>query len=413
MNEIVVPSAAATLLGGPLRPDAPALDALFDTIAAGSAQREYERILPHEPLGLIRSTKLGALRLPVEAGGAGVSFRELFGVVLRLATADANVAHILRNHFTFVERYARTPRNAAEEGWRRAVAEGAIVGLANTESDAKVVGGSPFATVLRPDGDGWRISGRKYYSTGTIFSDLVLVRVATPEGGNASLILPVKREGIEIVDDWDGIGQRLTGSGTTIFNDVRVEPDEVVPDGTSVGYGTAYSSTLPQLYLTTVNAGILAAVLRDATALLKSRKHTYFFAPTAVATEDPILQQALGEISAAAYAAEALVLATADALDAADALRASGASSEEVNAAAHGAALKAARAKVIIDDLTLRSASQLFDVGGASAAHRAVNLDRHWRNARTLASHNPRSYKARLLGLHAIDGTPLPPSSFF
>ncbi|MFG1378614.1 acyl-CoA dehydrogenase [Xanthobacter autotrophicus] len=411
MNEIVASPAPDS--AGPLSPSSPALDALFGVIGEGAANREFERILPHEPLALIRKAKLGALRLPVEAGGAGASFRDLYGVVLRLAAADANVAHILRNHFTFVERYARLPSDATQEKWRRAVAAGAIVGLANTETDAKVVGGSPFSTVLVPDGDGFRISGRKYYSTGTLFSDLVLVRVATPEGKSASLILPVQRAGIDLVDDWDGIGQRLTGSGTTVFNNVRVEPEEVVPDGQNVGYGTAYSSTLPQLYLTTVNAGILRAVLADATAVLRRRTHTFFFAPAEVPTEDPILQQTIGEIASNAFAAETLVLATADALDVADRLRASGASPDAVNEAAHDAAVRAARSKVVIDDLVLRSASQLFDVGGASAAHRNLNLDRHWRNARTLASHNPRAYKARLLGRLEIDGTPLPASSFF
>ncbi|MFG1477979.1 acyl-CoA dehydrogenase [Xanthobacter sp. V4C-4] len=411
MNEIVSP--ALPDFTSPVGPDSPTLDALIELIAAGASTREFERILPHEPLALIRKARLGALRLPVEAGGAGASFRDLYSVALRLAAADANVAHILRNHFTFVERYARLPKNAAEERWRRAVAEGAIVGLANTESNAKVVGGAQFATVLQPDGEGWRITGSKYYSTGTLFSDFVLVRAATAEGRNASLILPVSREGIELVDDWDGIGQRLTGSGTTVFHNVRVEPDEVVVDADGVGYGTAYSSTLPQLFLTTVNAGILRAVLKDATALLKSRTHTFFFAPAPEPTEDPILQQTIGEISAYAFTAETLIATSADALDVVDRLRATGAPAEAVKEAAHEAAVRAARAKVVIDDLVLRAGSQLFDVGGASAAHRNANLDRHWRNARTIASHNPRAYKARLLGRLEIDGTPLPASSFF
>ncbi len=411
MNEIV--SSPPLDFSGPIGPGAPALDALIDVIGEGASRREFERILPHEPLALIRKARLGALRLPKDRGGAGASFRELFSVVLKLAAADANVAHILRNHFTFVERYGRIPRNPTEEKWRRAVADGAIVGLANTESDAKVIGGAPFATVLTPDGAGYRISGRKYYSTGTLFSDFVLVRVATAEGANASLILPVNREGIELVDDWDGIGQRLTGSGTTVFENVRVEPEEVVVDGAGIGYGAAYTSTLPQIFLTSVNAGILRAVLKDATALLKGRKHTFFFAPAETPTADPILQQAIGEISANAFAAETLVLATADALDAADRLRAAGAPEEAVRDAGHDAAVKAARSKVVIDDLVLRSATQLFDVGGASAAARASNLDRHWRNARTIASHNPRAYKARLLGQLEIDGTPLPSASFF
>ena len=52
-------------------------------------------------------------------------------------------------------------------------------------------------------------------------------------------------------------------------------------------------------------------------------------------------------------------------------------------------------------------------VGGASATKRSFNLDRHWRNARTLASHNPGTYKARAIGDHVINGTPLPINGFF
>ena len=66
-----------------------------------------------------------------------------------------------------------------------------------------------------------------------------------------------------------------------------------------------------------------------------------------------------------------------------------------------------------MDELTLRSATALFDVGGASAATKGKNLDRHWRNARTLASHNPAVYKAQLVGAYELHGTRLPPLGFF
>ena len=68
---------------------------------------------------------------------------------------------------------------------------------------------------------------------------------------------------------------------------------------------------------------------------------------------------------------------------------------------------------MIVDELSLRSANALFDVGGASAATRRKNLDRHWRNARTLSSHNPASYKAQAIGGYEINGTRLPSLGFF
>jgi alkylation response protein AidB-like acyl-CoA dehydrogenase len=63
---------------------------------------------------------------------------------------------------------------------------------------------------------------------------------------------------------------------------------------------------------------------------------------------------------------------------------------------------------VAIIPLVLEATGQIFDVLGASATDRGLALDRHWRNARTVASHNPHLYKARLIGDHALNGA-LPP----
>ncbi|MGX6449018.1 acyl-CoA dehydrogenase, partial [Patulibacter sp. S7RM1-6] len=82
-------------------------------------------------------------------------------------------------------------------------------------------------------------------------------------------------------------------------------------------------------------------------------------------------------------------------------------------AAATAAALRAAQAKVVVDALAQRWTAAIFDVGGASATRRALDLDRHWRNARTLASHNPTPYKARAVGDHEINGAALPANGFF
>lgn len=308
------------------------------------------------------------------------------------------------------EQYIRTPRSAQARRWRDAVADGAIIGLANTELGTSVVGGAAPDTRLTPDGHGYRLNGTKYYSTGTLYADYTLVRAVGPGDALAVVIIPTGRDGVEIVDDWDGIGQRLTASGTTHFHSVRVEPDEAVFDREGAGYGLAYANTQAQLFLTTVNAGIIRGILNDATALLRDRRRGFYHAPAARPADDPILQQAIGQIAANAFAAETVVLAAADALDAVARRRDEGIDDP---ALAHAAALAAAKAKIVVDDLALRSGGLIFDVAGASATLRAANLDRHWRNARTLASHNPASYKAMAVGAHAIHGTPLPAKGFF
>ncbi len=394
-----------------LDPRSPDLQALLDHIAEGESERERERVLPFEAIDLIRRARLGALRIPAEVGGGGSSIRELLEIVVRLGEADANVAHILRNHFSVVERLVRRPKDEQSRQWQKAVADGAIIGLATTELESPKVGDVTPNTTLTPDGSDYLLNGTKYYSTGTLYSDYVLVRAADPSGANGATIIPVQRDGVELIDDWDGLGQRLTATGTTHFRNVRVKREEIVFDAPDVGYGVPYSNTFAQLFLTAVNAGIVRAILRDATALVRSRKRTFYYAPNEHPIDDPLLQQTVGQIASAAFAAETVVLAAADALDVAtDAFDAGNANAVEE---AHRAALLSAKAKIVSDELAIRSGSLLFDVGGASATKKATNFDRHWRNARTLSSHNPTTFKARSIGQYEISGTPLPAKGFF
>lgn len=385
-------------------------EALFARIAEGASERERERILPFEQIEWLRQARFGALRLRREDGGRDASFRDLFGLVIRLGAADANVAHILRNHFTVAEQYARRPRTEQERLWQRAVLDGAIIGLGNTELGTPRAGATPPDTTITPDPGGYRLNGVKYYTTGTLYSDFVLVRAADPSGAVAAVIVPTKRQGVEIIDDWDGAGQRLTASGTTHFRNVRVEQEEAVFDREGIGYALAYANTQPQLFLTAIVAGIIHGIRDEAATLVNSRGRNFYHAPAERPADDPILRQAVGQIAAYAFAAEAAVLAAADAFDVISRARDAGRDDSEL---AHAASLAAAQAKVVVDEFAIRSGSLIFDVGGASATKRTLNLDRHWRNARTLASHNPDSYKAMAIGAHVISGAPLPDKGFF
>ncbi|GGF89910.1 acyl-CoA dehydrogenase [Azorhizobium oxalatiphilum] len=409
MNQIITPPRPS--FTGPLTHRSPELADLLAFIAAGAAERDRERIHPLDVFDLIRSARLGALRLQAADGGPGATLRELFEVVIALAAADPNIAHSLRNHYAFVERFSLSRTVLHRAKWAGIVAEGAIVALASTELGSARVGASPFATKLRRDGDGFRLSGTKYYSTGTLYADYVQVRAAGPDDEVLTAIIPTTRSGVERIDDWDGAGQRLTGSGTTHFDDVRVEADEVEPDSLTAGYGVPHSNSVAQLLVTATVAGILRNVETDAVALLASRKDRHFyFAQTERVADDPLLQEIVGRISADAFAAEAVILAAADAHEAVFQARARG---EPDAALAHAASVAAAKAKLVVDELTIRDAGHIFDVAGASATRRAKNLDRHWRNARTLASHNPAALKARALGDYALHGTQLPEKGFF
>ncbi|SPM43246.1 Acyl-CoA dehydrogenase related to the alkylation response protein AidB [Mycobacterium numidiamassiliense] len=364
---------------------------------------------PLRGLKLVRDHRLGAVRLARDLGGAGYTLTEFFDHVIALAAADPDLAHILRIHYSLVEELQVTPTRPGSDRWIGIVAEGGLIGGTNTELSQKSVGGNNRDTRLAATEGGLRLRGRKFYSTGAQFSDYLRVTAQDDDGAPTAVVIPADRAGVEHADDWDGIGQRQTGSGTTIFEDVVVEADEVFPLGATIGVDRPRGAFL-QLYLHAVAAGILRALAADAAALVRGRSRTFTFAAADQPTADPQLLAIVGEIDAVAYAAQALVRSAAAELGAAaDAAYSTGIDTELEKRSS----IAAARVKVAIEEPALRAASRIFDAGGASAIQASAVLDRHWRNLRTLFSHNPAVYKARILGDIAVNGVEPPDTSFF
>jgi alkylation response protein AidB-like acyl-CoA dehydrogenase len=364
---------------------------------------------------MVKAAGLGAFRVPAALGGAGASFRDLFVMLLDLAEADCNVAHLLRNHYRFVEQQLVSADAELRDRHLRRVVEGSLFNSAAGELVPHAVG-SPewyrFGTTLVEDGDGFRLTGTKYYTTGTMFCDYVSV-LATREGqGLVSATIPVAREGVECMDDWDGMGQQHTASGTTRFDNVRVEAEEVF-DTYKLLDGVRppnYYDPLCQLWLQAVVAGELRNVVSDAVRVLQTRKRGFSHGPTNAVTEDPLLQETIGHLAAAAFAAETMVLSAAEALDAA---YESNVDNVPSKVAVVEAQLRCALVKIHLDGVATDAATKLFDVAGASAAKQEFNLDRHWRNIRTLVSHNPTAYKAQAVGAHLVLDEPFPDNGYF
>jgi alkylation response protein AidB-like acyl-CoA dehydrogenase len=396
-----------------LKLGSPELKALFEEIAAGAAAREADRIAPHEQIRQIIDAGLGRLRIPVAEGGAGVSLRELFQFLIRLAEADSNVAHILRVHYWFVEAQLQRPATDPLRARHLAlVNQGHVFGNGFSEQSQRPVG-LYFDTSLTPDptSNGYRLRGKKYDSTGSLFSTYTVIFASTPRGTLATAVISVDREGLKLEDDWDGFGQRLTGTGSTVLDNVFVAEEEVEEfPGPDDLQPPAYQYAFLQLYLQALAAGILRAVRNDAVTLVRRRKRNFSHAQAKEPTSDPQLLQVVGEIAADAFAAEAIVLAAADVIEEAARSVENGLPDK---AAAERAQIAAAQAKVAIDGFAHETASRLFDAGGASATQAIYNLDRHWRNARTASTHNPAFAKATAVGSFYVNGKAPPLNGFF
>ena len=396
----------------PTLPGTQAWAELLAQIAAGAKDRDLTDENPFEQVAALKRAGFGTLRLPKSLGGAGLTVPQLFSAVIEVAAADPIVAHIFRTHFWFTEERLRNASDPITKGWLEKIAAGKTFGNAFSEKGSLAVGSLVFNTRLLPDGaGGYRLTGEKYYSTGTLFSDYLTVTATTDHDSVASVIVPVDREGVRIVDDWDGFGQRRTGTGTTTFTEVAVAADEVLTDNAYDADATPtvqYASL--QLFIHAIVAGILTNVVDDGVALLRSRSRNFSHALTENPTEDPLLQRQLGVLASTAYVARAAVLDAAAAIGAATDSEVDGVPDAEL---ATQAQLKVAKVKVHLDDVAPEAATRLLELGGASAASRQRNLDRHWRNIRTITLHNPVAYKARVIGQNLLDGTPVPANAYF
>ena len=395
-----------------IRPDSAELTELLDRIRAGAEEREREVKPPFEPIRWIKEAGLGRLRIPVEEGGGGASLRELFATLIALAEADSNVAHILRTHYWFVEQQLVSADPDARARGLALVNSGALVGNGFSEQ-SKLPVGLYFETAFTQDPNGgYRLNGAKYYSTGTLYSDYTQIWAAAPDGRIAGAVIPIDRQGVTIEDDWDGFGQRLTATGTTRLSDVYVAEDEYFdlgePDGEQP---PTYNGAFLQLYLQAVTAGVLRSVRNDAVALAKRRARNFSHAAVPQSpSDDRQVLQVVGEIASNAFAAEAIVLIAAERLQEAYESVVDGAPTPE---AAEAAQLAAAEAKVAVDSFSYATAAKLFDVGGASATQSIYNLDRHWRNVRTISTHNPTFLKASAIGDNIANGASFPANAYF
>lgn len=381
---------------------------VFDRIALGAVEREESGRLAIEELGWLRDAGVTAVRVPKELGGGGASLRQLFLLMTELAAAESNLPHALRIHFRFLEDRWRERDTERGQDWLRRIAGGAILGTAVSEREGKFH--EPATTLKLLDGR-LLLNGTKYYSTGALYADYVTVSVARQDGSRAIAVVPSGAPGVKLLDDWAGFGQRASASGTSIFTDVEItDPAQIFPP---VGAVVGHLAFLQLFHLATV-AGIVRRAIDDTADFVRQRQRSYPQSGVDRQSDDPLVQQVLGRADAVAHALRDIVLATADSLDAAEDARWAfrtapeaqqiPAWDERVAATEIKAELDAYRAQIVVLDLGLKITNEIFEVGGSSALDRKFHLDRHWRNARTLASHNPVIYRQRQLGDYLLNG---------
>ncbi|MDX6371072.1 MAG: hypothetical protein QOD98_60 [Nocardioidaceae bacterium] len=385
-------------------PEAVAVAAdLGERFAKGAAERDADRVLPVAELDELSESGLLAVTVPAAYGGANLSAETLAEVFRLLAAGDPSVAQVPHSHFVYVNalRHASTP--AQQAFFFGEVLAGKRFGNAQSEIGTKHV--RDFRTTLRPAAGGWVLSGEKGYATGALLADWIPVLAHLGDDGPMHVAWVERRAvGVSVVDDWEGMGQRTTASGTVRLDEVRVPEDRVTPWHLTFDGPQTYGA-FAQVLHAAIDAGIARAAVAEAAEFVTTRSRPY---PDAIAelgierhADDPTVVQAFGELELAVRGAEALVAEAGRAIDRADA--------DLTVDTAGAASLAVAAARAATTSASVDAASRLFEVSGTRSALDSLNLNRHWRNARTHTLHDPAAWKVRHLGRYALEGT-LPPN---
>lgn len=357
-----------------------------------SAVRDQERRLPHVELDLFSGSGLWGISVPKAFGGAGVSNVTLAKVIRLIAEADGSLGQIPQNHFYALE-VLRV--NGSPEQQKRLYAE-ALAGLrlGNALAELGTKTALDRTTRLSRDGEGYRINGRKFYSTGALYAQRIPTSVIDENGVQQLAFVPADSEGLTVIDDWSGFGQRTTGSGSVVFENVYVDARDVVAFQSAFERPTTVGP-LAQILHAAIDTGIARAAFEDALHFVRTRTRPWIDSGIEKAVDDPLTLSSFGKLSIRLYAAEALLDRAGEYLDIAQA----DANADTVAAAS----IAVAEARAISTEISLAAGSTLFELAGSQATLAEHGLDRHWRNARVHTLHDPVRWKYHAIGNYYLN----------
>ncbi|MFB7933820.1 SfnB family sulfur acquisition oxidoreductase [Streptomyces sp. NPDC056039] len=389
MTQVIADDAEAIAVAGELAAE----------FAREAALRDAERILPRAELDRLSASGLLGITVPRSHGGAGVGARTLGEVIRLLSAADPSIGQIPQNHFFFVEVLKENGTAAQRDLFYAELLAGRRFGNALAEKGTRHA--LEFATRLEPRPDGsYTLTGTKNYSTGALFAHWIPVFALGPDDSLTAAFVPYDAPGVTVVDDWDGIGQRGTASGTVRFEDVHVPADRVVPHHLTFERPEVFGA-FGQFIHAAVDTGIARGALEEGGELIRDIARPWGESGADRANEEPLVIHRFGELALLVRAAEALLDRAGDTIDAARS-----ASDDAGLAAEASVAVAAARAQA--DTAALTVANDVFALIGTRSVTGGRGLDRHWRNARTHTLHDPRRWKIQHLGNHALNGVAPP-----
>lgn len=386
--------------------------ALAAAFATTYPVRDRRNEFPAEEMATLKASGLLALPVPTAYGGLGAACPDIIRAVMTLATGNPSVAQMFAVHCilgaVFVGDFASEAQKQRLFG--DIVNKNVFLGNASAERQAKHLYAFETTFTPTPANDGVRINGRKFFSTGARAGEVLLI-IGMLNQNIAAAFVPHDAEGLIIHRDWDSMGQRGTASGTTDLHDVFVPWEMVISRFVEVGYDkggvdpNSFFGPIFQTCLAAIFVGAAKGALQQAIHYVKTKTRPLPWPGSGVTTavEDHYILQEVGKMSAHLLAAESLVDKAAETVNRTVGLRGK-VDGEELMRRRAEASVTVSHAKVVATEVALRVCQDIFQVCGARAAMAAEDMDRFWRDVRTLTLHDPVTYQARAIGEYLLQG---------
>lgn len=365
---------------------------LAPAIAAGAAERDSQRQLPYDEVKQFVRSGLWGIGIRPEFGGAGVSIETIIEVVAIISEADPSIGQLPQNNFLLLENLHRIGTEEQKRFFFAEVLRGKIIGNGFAEAGGKDL--LDIRSRISRTATGLRLNAHKVYCTNALFADWIPIS-GVDDGGNIVYAYVESNEaGLTVLDDWNGIGQRTSASGTVIAENVAVNPAYVIERHKSLSK-PSLGGPFAQLLHAAIDLGIARASFAEAIRLARAASRPWIDSGLERAQDDPHTIALLGDLQIRVHSANAMVARAARILDEVR----DNPSEEDVAQAS----VAVAEGKVLANDVALFASSKLFEFGGAGSARTTLNLDRHWRNARTHTLHDPVRWKYHLIGNYVLN----------
>ncbi|MDN8613436.1 acyl-CoA dehydrogenase family protein [Variovorax ginsengisoli] len=370
--------------------DAALLARLSARFAETAADHDRDGSFPRDNFAALQAQGLIALVAPREHGGGGASLDAARRVLAAVAYGEPATALILTmtwlQHHAIGRSDSRWPAHLRERVLRDAVRDGALINALRVEPalGSPARGGLP-ATTARRDGDQWKLSGHKLYTTGIEGLRWLSVwgRTDEPSPRVGVFLVPRDAPGVRVVASWDHLGLRASGSHEVIFEEVAIPLDHAVdlrapaewaPDAGSQTDVDAHATQ--QAWMVVLLATLYDAVARAARdwllGFLNHRAPSGLGAPLASL---PRVQETVGEI-------EALLRTNRVLLDEAAA---------EVDAGHAPSAADSGLLKYTVTTQAIRAVELALQSSGNHGLTRHNPLERHYRDVLCSRIHTPQN----------------------